>query len=182
LTIDKRIPAPTKEAWALVNSVSIGARPLMDITHILSVDECVILQRSSKQFSPTPDVLFYPEQKDHELGLVAITPDTLIVVDETGLGKKQWFEIIREAALPTELMLDGNDALDADGLKCSGITEIKHQFGAICRMMIQCRGEDINKLLESDMNKKRTVGQLKHTVAEMADRVEAIAMRIGQWV
>lgn len=177
MIVDKRIPAPTKEVWALVNSVSIGSRELLDMTHLLSLDEYLILQRSSKQFSPTPDVLFYPVNKEHELGQIAITPDTLVVIDESGLKLTEWFAIIKEAAMPMELFLDGNDVLDGHGLKYSGITEISHQFGLVCRMMIQCKGEDINKLLETDPNKKRTIGQLQYSVNEMAERIEKILGR-----
>jgi hypothetical protein len=181
MTIDKRIPAPTKEVWALVNSVSIGARPMEDVIHILSIDEYLILQRSGQRFSPTPDVLFYPVRKEHELGQLAITPDTLIVIDETGISRDGWFGIIREAALPTRLFLDGNDALDENGLKYSGITEITHFLGKVCRMMIQCRGEDINKLLDADRNKKRTIGMLTYSVGEMADRIAGIVGRDNTW-
>jgi hypothetical protein len=177
MIIDKRTPAPTKEVWSLVNSVSIGSRELMNVTHLFSIDEYIILQRSSKQFSATPDVLFYPVIKEHGLGQIAITPDTLVVIDESGLKLPEWFGIIKEAALPMDLFLDGNDVLDEHGLKYSGITEITHRFGLVCRMMIQCKGEDINKLLEADTNKKRTIGQLQYSVNEMADRIVAILRR-----
>ena len=177
MVISRRLNDPKEEVWALVNAVSIG-RPLRNIVHIVSVNDHIILGRSDSYCTPEPDILYYPVKRDHALGQLVITPDTLIVIDETNEHyDSDWFDILKDALLPFETKRINNDLLDRNNKKISGVTQITNLFGMAVTIMLQCKGPDVNNLLAADKNKKHEIGTVPYTLGEAATRIEAVLNR-----
>ncbi|MDR1249008.1 MAG: hypothetical protein LBK63_06870 [Treponema sp.] len=171
-------PCNPSDFWPIFNVVSAGLRPHCGKIWIVSIDTYLILQRSTERFSPKPDLLFAAYQKDRtQLGLLAITPSTLAVLDESDrFDNNAWQSILTEAMMPVKIRFDGNDMIDVEtGKKYGGLDLMISDYGEAFRFIVQCKGDNVNDFIKGDPYNKSDVGNLPFTLEEFVNKLtEAI--------